>query len=294
MNNLYDFLVPSIPPMSEFVPDVNYEEEDMKEVDEHKICTSRNNVENMMDIAMDKNGGEDGNDGLGASVYQCIQEERKMVAKESSSSLNSEHESKKRTRKISEDLHHDLQPSKCTKIPKGKGDSIAATVEKANRISCSEVGCKNKAQGGGRCLKHGGKKEHKICTIEGCNNKVRNGGVCIRHGAKKYKCKIEGCTNDAKGNGRVCRRHGAKKINKKKCSAEGCKSNAQREGLCYKHGAGYNRTLCTYEGCGNLAQQRGVCRRHGAVRKRCMYDGCKSEARSKGLCAKHGKKVAKA
>ena len=94
------------------------------------------------------------------------------------------------------------------------------------------------------------------------------------------------------GNVRVCRRHGAKKIHKKQCSAEGCKSNAQKGGLCYKHGAGYTRprTLCTYERCGNLAQSGGVCRRHGYVRKRCMHDDCKSEARSKGVCAKHGKK----
>jgi hypothetical protein len=271
MNNLYDFIVPTIPPLSEFVPDVNY---DTNEV-EHKICT-RNNNENTMDIAAMDKGVEDSDDGLGAFVYQCSQEEKKMVAK--SSSLNSERASKKRTRKISEDIHHDVQ-SKCTKIPKGKGDSITAAVEKTNRVSCSEKGCKNKAQGGGRCLKHGGKMEHKICTIEGCNNKARggSGGVCIRHGAKRYKCKIEGCANDAKGNGRVCRRHGAKKINKKKCSTEGCKSNAQKGGLCYKHGTGYNRTLCTYEGCGNLAQQRGVCGRHGAVRKRCIHNGCMAE-----------------
>ena len=287
MNNLYDFLVPTIPPLSEFVPDVNYEE-DMKEVDEHKICTRNNvNVENTMDIiAMDKNGGEDYDD-------QCSQTKKKLIAAEPSS-LNSERTSKKRTRKISEDIYHNVQPSKCTKIPKGKGDSITSTVDKANRIFCSKEGCKNKAQGGGRCLKHGGEKEHKICTIEGCNNKVRNGGVCIRHGAKKYTCKIEGCTNDAKGNGGVCRRHGAKKIYMKQCSAEGCKSNAQKGGLCYKHGAGYTRTLCTHKDCKNLAQQRGVCRRHGAVRKRCIHDGCKSESRSNGLCAKHGKKVVKA
>ena len=289
MNNLYDFLVPSIPPMSEFVPDVNYEEEDTKEVDD-KMC-SRNNVENTMDIiAMDKSG-EDYDD-------QCSQTKKKLIAAAESSSLNSE-QSKKRTRTISEDIHHDVQSSKCTKIPKEKGDSIAAaTVEKANRISCSEEGCKNKAQGGGRCLKHGGKQVYipKMCTYEGCDNKARNNGgkFCIRHGAKKYKCKIEGCTNDAKGNGRVCRRHGAKKIHRKPCSAKGCNSNAQKGGLCYKHGAGYTRTFCTHKDCKNLAQQKGVCRRHGAVRKRCIHDGCKAEARSQGLCAKHGKKVAKA
>ena len=283
MNNLYDFLVPSIPPMSEFVPDIKYEEEDTKEVDEHKICTKRNNNENTMDIAMDKSGGEDGDDGLGAFAYQCSQtEKRKLSSSAGDSGRKKRVGEKKRTRKISEDIHHDV--SKCIKIPKGKGDSIAATVEKANRISCSEEGCKNKAQGGGRCLKHGGKKEHKICTIEGCNNKARNNGgkFCIRHGAKKYTCKVEGCTNDAKGNGRVCRRHGAKKIHKKKCSTEGCNNNAQRGGLCYKHAGDTRprtRTLCTYEGCGNLAQQRGVCRRHGAVRKRCIHDGCKAEAR---------------
>ena len=117
MNNQCDFLVPTIPPLSEFVPDINYEEEDTKEVDEHKMC-SRNNVENTMDIIAMVKGGDDG---LGASVYQCSQTKKKLIAAESSSSLNSERASKKRTRTISEDIHHDVQqPSKCTKIPKGK------------------------------------------------------------------------------------------------------------------------------------------------------------------------------
>ena len=116
MNNLYDFLVPSIPPLSEFVPDITYEGEDT-----HKICT-RNNYENTMDIAMDKSGDDE----TGAFVYQCSQTEKKMIATESSS-LNSERGSKKRTRKISEDIHHDVQ-SKFTKIPKGKGDSITAAL----------------------------------------------------------------------------------------------------------------------------------------------------------------------
>ena len=97
MNNLYDFIVPTIPPLSEFVPDVNYEEEDTKEVDEHKMC-SRNNNENTMAIAMDKSGSED------RHLFQCSQTKKKSIAAESSSSLNSEHESKKRTRKISEDI----------------------------------------------------------------------------------------------------------------------------------------------------------------------------------------------
>ena len=97
MNNLYDFLVPSTPPLSEFVPDVNYEEEDTKEVDEHKMCS--NNVENTMDIiAMDKSGSED------RHLFQCSQTKKKSIAAESSSSLNSERAVKKRTRKISEDI----------------------------------------------------------------------------------------------------------------------------------------------------------------------------------------------
>ena len=292
MNNLYDFIVPTIPPMSEFVPDI--EEDTKEEVNEHKICT-RNNNENTMDIAMDKSGEDNGDDGISASIYRCSQTKKKMVAIESSS-LNSGHESKKRTRKISEDIHHDVQSKKTNKVSKREGGNIAS-VEKTNRTPCSEEGCKNKAQGSGRCLKHGGKQVYipKMCTYEGCDNKARNNGgkFCIRHGAKKYTCKVEGCTNDAKGNGRVCRRHGAKKIHKKKCSTEGCTSNAQRGGLCYKH-AGDTRTLCAHKDCKNLAQQRGVCRRHGAVRKRCMHDGCKAEARSNRLCAKHGKQVAKA
>eukprot|EP00984_Skeletonema_dohrnii_P024726 scaffold13857_cov76-Skeletonema_dohrnii-CCMP3373.AAC.3 len=48
------------------------------------------------------------------------------------------------------------------------------------------------------------------------------------------------------------------------CSSEGCKSIAQKGGVCIRHGAKVKR--CNSGGCTN---QGGVCRRHGAELKSC-------------------------
>jgi len=57
----------------------------------------------------------------------------------------------------------------------------------------------------------------------------------------------------------VCRTHGAPKQNRKKCSHDGCTENAQKGGLCWKHGDN-TRPLtkrCCHEGCTKLAIRKG-------------------------------------
>ena len=40
------------------------------------------------------------------------------------------------------------------------------------------------------------------------NKTAKQGGLCIQHGAKMKRCSSEGCTNQAQRRG-VCKRHGA-------------------------------------------------------------------------------------
>jgi len=47
--------------------------------------------------------------------------------------------------------------------------------------TCKHEGCKNIAQKGGVCIKHGAKV--KTCSQEGCTNRTQAGGVCVKHGA---------------------------------------------------------------------------------------------------------------
>jgi hypothetical protein len=50
----------------------------------------------------------------------------------------------------------------------------------------------------------------------------------------------------------------------KLCSSEGCTNQAQKGGVCVRHGAKVIR--CSNEGCTNQAKKGGVCMRHGAYR----------------------------
>jgi hypothetical protein len=148
---------------------------------------------------------------------------------------------------------------------------------------CSVRGCKNQAKKKGLCVKHGAKV--KLCSVGGCKNQARDGGVCMRHGAKVKLCSVGGCKNQARDGG-VCMRHGAKV---KLCSVGGCKNQAQIGGVCMRHGA--KGKLCSVGGCKNPAVRKGVCRRHGAKTKLCSVGGCKNQAQIGGLCRRHGAKV---
>ena len=70
----------------------------------------------------------------------------------------------------------------------------------------SHEGCKNYAQKGGVCIKHGASWTKRTCSHEGCTNQAVQGGVCIKHGAKVKTCSHDGCTNQSRKGG-LCIRH---------------------------------------------------------------------------------------
>ena len=80
-----------------------------------------------------------------------------------------------------------------------------------------------------------------------------------------------------------------KKQYKKECSADGCTNQAQRGGVCQRHGAKKRR--CRIEGCTNHIQKGGVCKRHGAQVKQCSSEGCTNQAKKGGVCKRHGAKA---
>ncbi len=79
----------------------------------------------------------------------------------------------------------------------------------------------------------------------------------MKHGAKMKRCSSEGCTNQAQKGG-VCIKHGAKVVYKR-CSSDGCTNLALKGGVCVKHGAKFERKLCSSDRCTNQAQKGGVC-----------------------------------
>lgn len=136
---------------------------------------------------------------------------------------------------------------------------------------CSFSGCNSFAQKGGRCCKHGAKKQRKLCNVSGCTNQSVQGGVCKRHGAKVKK--------SGSGTASQKRRHAD-------CSVSGCTNQAKSGGVCVKHGAKVKR--CAHDGCNNQAVKGGVCVGHGAKVKRCSMQDCSNQAVKNGVCIKHG------
>ena len=100
-------------------------------------------------------------------------------------------------------------------------------------------------------------------------------------------CRIEGCSNQAQKGG-VCVRHGAIRP---RCKIEGCSNQAKKQGVCVRHGASFKK--CSSGGCSNRAVKGGVCVRHGATTPRCKIVGCSNNARKRGVCARHGASMSK-
>jgi len=202
------------------------------------------------------------------------------------------------------DEYRDFTATKRTREVKSIADEGKAT--------CDRKGCRNRAQKGGICKKHGavvirkncikhaqkGKicMKHgaipisKKCSHDGCTNFAVKGGICVKHGAVviRKKCSHDGCTNNAIKGG-VCVKHGAT-YTRKKCSHDGCTNNALNRGVCSKHGATYIRRKCSHDGCTRFSQNGGVCIKHGAIsiRRKCSHDGCTNNAQKGGVCKKHG------
>ena len=80
----------------------------------------------------------------------------------------------------------------------------------------------------------------------------------------------------------------AKKKAHRLCSAEGCNNQAQKGGVCGKHGG---KPMCSYDGCTNQVQNGTVCIRHGAKVKMCSRDGCANQVQKGGVCIRHAVKV---
>jgi hypothetical protein len=161
--------------------------------------------------------------------------------------------------------------------------------KKKQKVQCSIENCKNNAQLGGICVKHGGKYVYQ-CTISGCNRQQKKGGYCKAHGkdagvTQKARpiCQIEGCTNLETNKG-VCIRHGAKV---KSCSVNECPNQALKGGVCWTHGAKFlkkPRKKCSIDNCNKLAQKGGKCVAHyregGATT--CIVVGCSNEITGTG------------
>ena len=122
----------------------------------------------------------------------------------------------------------------------------------AKKKRCGHKGCTNQAVQGGVCITHGAMT--KRCSFKGCANKARKEGVCVTRGAMKDRCSFVGCTNQVVQGG-VCITHGAMT---KRCSCKGCARGAVRGGVCITHGAKVERKRCSHEGCTSYAQKRGI------------------------------------
>ena len=240
--------------------------------------------------------GEDDNDDVGALIYREVQlRKAESAAKKSeNTSTASVHQRRTSTRKRTPVHNQSREP-----LPSGQQHSGASkrmkrgssdednrlekrVAKKKYRYECSADGCKNIAQKGGVCIRHGAKI--KRCSSKGCTNQAQKGGVCIRHGAKVKRCSSEGCTNYPYKGG-VCKRHGAK-VKRSVCSKEGCTNIVVKGGVCVRHGAKVKR--CSSEGCTNIAVKGGVCVRHGAKVKRCGIEECTNYAQKGGVCKRHG------
>ncbi|KAL3788100.1 hypothetical protein HJC23_008162 [Cyclotella cryptica] len=100
------------------------------------------------------------------------------------------------------------------------------------------------------------KANKRTCSVVGCKNGIVQGGVCISHGAKRRKCRFPGCEKNSKSAG-LCSRHGPPR---KKCDAGGCTNVAVQGGKCKSHGVPLAK--CKVPGCTNTASSGERCRRH--------------------------------
>eukprot|EP00985_Skeletonema_marinoi_P011114 scaffold5260_cov84-Skeletonema_marinoi.AAC.3 len=127
-------------------------------------------------------------------------------------------------------------------------DSLMSGLQKLTKYQrkrCRHRNCKNQAQTGGVCIKHGSKvvkrkskkrkqrdeqskedqpktkapRKKPQCSAEGCTKYPQRGGLCIAHGGKKKQCSSEGCTTQVRSGG-LCIKHGAKKVSK--CIKDDC------------------------------------------------------------------------
>jgi hypothetical protein len=119
-----------------------------------------------------------------------------------------------------------------------RGEAEQIEGERVSNIFCSKDGCNMKAMKDGRglCHVHGIRKK---CSHQDCKNMAQKGGLCVRHGYKKKTCATPGCNNNAVKSG-VCITHGAKRS----CMFAGCGKNIFKAKKCRFH---YRCSLCNSE-----------------------------------------------
>eukprot|EP00984_Skeletonema_dohrnii_P025707 scaffold14875_cov71-Skeletonema_dohrnii-CCMP3373.AAC.3 len=124
----------------------------------------------------------------------------------------------------------------------------------------------------------------KSTSGEECKLKAEKGGVCITHGicqptAKKKRKEVDLAANNESGP--------PKKRVKKRCSVGECTNQAQKGGVCWRHGARKKVKLCSVEECTNYTVKGGVCTKHGANGDRCKFEGCTVKGDFNGFCGYH-------
>ena len=107
-------------------------------------------------------------------------------------------------------------------------------------------------------------------------------------------------------------KHDIKKRKKRKCTHDGCNSNALLAGgVCKKHGNKKYVYTCKLTGCTSQAKRGGLCGRHIRIREKeaaqmnkksssieeeiasCTHEGCMNNQMENGLCIMHGVKLKK-
>ncbi|EQC32903.1 hypothetical protein SDRG_09434 [Saprolegnia diclina VS20] len=107
--------------------------------------------------------------------------------------------------------------------------------------------------GSWKCVFH---RHRSRCQVDDCRNQVYARSLCVRHGGKR-KCEAPNCGVHVR-QGRFCTLHGPK-VDKPRCTEEGCEKQAHMRSKCVRHGGG---RLCKVEHCTTYARGGGLCWRH--------------------------------
>ncbi|KDO26601.1 hypothetical protein SPRG_08005 [Saprolegnia parasitica CBS 223.65] len=107
--------------------------------------------------------------------------------------------------------------------------------------------------GSWKCVFH---RHRSRCQVDDCRNQVYARSLCVRHGGKR-KCEAPDCGVHVR-QGRFCTLHGPK-VDKPRCTEEGCEKQAHMRSKCVRHGGG---RLCKVQHCTTYARGGGLCWRH--------------------------------
>lgn len=150
-----------------------------------------------------------------------------------------------------------------------------------SKIICGLPHCDTPVPRGLLCIKHGA---YDVCTFGDCATVAANKtGLCNAHGARGI-CTAAGCTSNVLKRG-LCYTHGANG----RCTAAGCTEKAVNRKLCRKHDTHPStRCMCAWDNCKTPAEANGFCQKHGAYGI-CLFGECRTNARKycHGYCMKH-------